>query len=54
MGIRPQEFWMRLHWTTRIAMLAVLFDILWWQARYISTVHNPMYGWPLSFNNVCP
>ena len=52
MGIHLQKFWMRLHWTARIAMLGVLLDILWWQARYIWTVHNPMYGWPFSFNNV--
>jgi hypothetical protein len=52
MNLYPSHFWKRLHWATRIAMLAVFFAILWWQARYIWTINNPMYGWPMPFNNV--
>ena len=33
-------------------MLAVLFGILWFQARYVWKIRNPMYGWPMPFNNV--
>jgi hypothetical protein len=33
-------------------MLLVLFAIQWWQARYTWSISNPMYGWPVSFNNV--
>ena len=43
---------MRSHWTTRIGKLTVLIAILWWQCRYTETVHNPMYGWPMPFNNL--
>lgn len=43
---------MRLHWKTRIAMLLVLMVVLWWQSRYTGSIHNPMYGWPMPFNNV--
>lgn len=44
--------WKRLHWSTRIATLGVLVAILLWQSRYTWSVHNPMYGWPMSFKNV--
>lgn len=34
-------------------MLVVLAALLWWQARYdLTVIHNPMYGWPMTFNNV--
>jgi hypothetical protein len=45
--------WRYIHWASRIAILVVLAALLWWQARYALTiVHNPMYGWPMPFNNV--
>ncbi len=43
---------MRLHWSTRIAMLVVLMAMLSWQTRHTWTFFNPQYGWPMSFNNV--
>ncbi len=46
------RLWTNLHWATRIAMLLVLFAIQLWQARYTWSIDNPMYGWPVSFNNV--
>jgi hypothetical protein len=52
MIFRLKSLWTSLYWATRIAMLLVLFAIQWWQARYTWSVHNPMYGWPVSFNNV--
>jgi hypothetical protein len=52
MNFHPRQFWKRLHWATRIAMLTVLLAILWWQARYTLAIGNPMYGWPMPFNNV--
>ena len=33
-------------------MLVVLVSLLWWQARYTLAFGNPMYGWPMPFNNV--
>jgi hypothetical protein len=33
-------------------MLAVLLALLWWQSRWMWGIHNPMYGWPMPFNNV--
>ncbi len=33
-------------------MLAVFLALLWWQSRYTWIIHNPMYGWPIPFNNV--
>ncbi len=52
MAFHPRRFWKHLHWATRLAMLAVFFAILCFQARYVWTIHNPMYGWPVPFNNV--
>jgi hypothetical protein len=52
MKLRIVQIWIKLHWATRIAILTVLFAIQWWQARYTWSIHNPMYGWPVSFNNV--
>ena len=47
-----RRYWASFHWATRISVLLVLFAIQWWQARYTWSIHNPMYGWPVSFNNV--
>ncbi len=52
MTSRLKNLWVSLHWAARIAMLLVLFAVQWWQARYTWSIHNPMYGWPVSFNNV--
>jgi hypothetical protein len=52
MGFHPRQVWRSLHWATRLAVLAVLCAILWWQARYVWSISNPMYGWPMPFNNV--
>ena len=52
MGFHFKQPWTRLHWTTRILMLVVLVLLLLWQARYTMSIHNPMYGWPMPFNNV--
>ena len=52
MTFRLKKLWISLNFTTRIAILTVLFAIQWWQARYTWSIHNPMYGWPVSFNNV--
>jgi hypothetical protein len=45
-------FCLKQHWTTRSSVLAVLVLVLVWQARYTISIHNPMYGWPVPFNNV--
>jgi hypothetical protein len=44
--------WLNLHWITRIAILVVLLAIMLWQSRFTWSVHNPMYGWPMPFNNI--
>jgi hypothetical protein len=33
-------------------MLGVLAALLWWQSRFAWVFGNPMYGWPMPFNNV--
>jgi hypothetical protein len=33
-------------------VLAALLAILRWQCRYTWSIGNPMYGWPIPFNNV--
>jgi hypothetical protein len=44
--------WLDLHWVTRISILSVLVAILSWQSRFIWSIANPMYGWPMPFNNI--
>jgi hypothetical protein len=44
--------WTRIHWISRLAILVVLAALLCWQARYTLAFGNPMYGWPMPFNNV--
>lgn len=44
--------WRRLHWATRLSVLAAFVTPLWWQTRYTSFIGNPQYGWPMSFGHI--
>ena len=41
----------KTHWLGRICQLLLVLAILAWQARYVARIRNPMYGWPIPFNN---
>ena len=44
--------WGSLHWATRIVVLTVILAVLRWQSRYTHAISNPMFGWPMPFNDV--
>jgi hypothetical protein len=52
MAIHLKHRWAELHWATRLSALIVFAALLWWQSRYTWSVHNPMYGWPMPFDNL--
>jgi hypothetical protein len=52
MRLKLAERWGGLHWATRISVLIVTLALFLWQSRYTHSIHNPMFGWPMPFNNV--
>jgi hypothetical protein len=52
MALHSAHRWYRLHWVSRVSMLAVLASLLWWESRTTSDSYDAMFGWPMAFRNL--